>query len=90
MTIQTFHRCDWPPNDTPVHPTKLDLDEKASPDNSDNSFGEANIETQTLAEPPRDSIDVKSEEKSEPDSNHQTNDPDCLLPSDLANLELKP
>ena len=37
-------------------------------------------------EPPNDSIKTGSEEKSELNSNDQTNDPDHLLPSDLAKL----
>ena len=66
------------------------------------TFGEANnnhaakpTQTENHAElpenaPPRDSIDTKSEEKSEPNSNDWTNNPDCLLSSNLVNLELKP
>ena len=81
--ICTF--CDWLPNNTPVHLTKINLDE--TPSNA-NIFGEANIAE--LPRKPRNLIDTESEEKSQLNSNQQTNNPDCLLPFNLTNLELKP
>ena len=72
-----------------LHSTKIDLDETSS---NDDLFGEANVAENPTESPSNshNSIDTESEEKSEPNSNQQTNNPDHLLPSDLANLKLKP
>ena len=69
---------DWLPNNTPVHLTKIDLDETSS---NDDLFGEANI-----AELPcksHNSIDAESEEKSKLNSNENSLDSDGQLPPNL-------
>ena len=57
-----------------IHLTKIDL-EDSNP---------------KPAELPDNSTVKESEEKSELNCNHQTNDPDCWIPHDVVNLELKP
>ena len=91
--------CDWLPNDAPVCPTKLNLDEK--PQNN-NFCGEANnnraakpTQTQGHAGLPENmlqcnSIDKESEEQREMNSSQLASNPDCLLPPHLAKIELKP
>ena len=86
-----FRQKIWPASATPIHLTEIDLDDTSSPNDL---FGEANVvastQTQTHAELPPNSIHKESEEKSEPNGNHWTDDPDHLLPSNLTNFELKP
>ena len=82
-----------PGNASLLHLTELNLDEKPS---NNNFFEEADSNPKP-AEPPENSVDTESEEKSELNSNHQPpetckhgNIPDCLLPSNHAQLKLKP
>ena len=70
-------RTTWPASN-PIHLTDIDLHDVSSDSNP------------KPAELPTSSIHKESEEKSEPNGCHRPNDPDNLLPSDLANLELKP
>ena len=87
---------DWLPNRLSLHSTKLNLDENSS--NNDKFFGEAHgNHVSNLAELSINTIGTESEEKSELNSNHwssetheHSDDPDHLLPSNLAQLELEP
>ena len=86
----------WLPTGPSLHSTKLNLDENSS--NNDKFFGEAHgNHVSNLAELSINTIGTESEEKSELNSNHwssetheHSDDPDHLLPSNLAQLELEP